>query len=162
MLFSKENCPYNRQTCILMEALLDDTSETSFSSSSSSNCTYASQTDSGSVASCSVLHSSSLTTRRLKTYPSKTSPSLNDSNHSEGQSIDLGNAATCTSRNLDIDHALSQASSCRNISDTESCINDRKYAKYVPQVTKLPSPIRQENFNPDHQMGRKTLTPISK
>jgi len=70
MLFSKENCPYDRQICILMEALLDDTSETSFSSSSSSNCTSAGQTDFGSVASCAVLHPSSLTTQWLKAHSS--------------------------------------------------------------------------------------------
>ncbi|GAU22263.1 hypothetical protein TSUD_227990 [Trifolium subterraneum] len=63
----------------------------------------------------------------------------------KAQSLDLGrkNADTSSSKNSDIDHALSQAFSGGSISDTESSIYGQNYAKYVPQGTKLPTPNRQ-------------------
>ncbi|XP_004499631.1 U-box domain-containing protein 35-like isoform X2 [Cicer arietinum] len=136
-------------------SIIDDTSETSFSSSSSSNYTSTNLTDSSSVASSAALHSSSLPTRQIKALSTinhtflSTSSSLNEINHYRGQSLDLGrkHVASSSSRNSDIDHIASQASSCGSISDNESWIYDQNSAKYVPQVTKLPSPNREENFN---------------
>ncbi|CAJ2638536.1 unnamed protein product [Trifolium pratense] len=131
--------------------IVDDTSETSFSSSSSSNYTSTSQTDFGSVASSAALHSYPLTTRRHKALSSidqtllSTSPNLSETNHFRGQSLDLGRKNDAISS--DIDHALTQASSGGSISDTESSIYGQNHAKYVPQGTKPPKPNRQENYN---------------
>ncbi|TKY49847.1 U-box domain-containing protein 35 [Spatholobus suberectus] len=136
--------------------IIDDASETSLSSSSSSNYTSTSQTESASISSYAGLHSSSLTTQRFQALSSinhallSTTPSLIDSNHSRGQSIDLGreNTATTSARNSDIDHALSRASSCKSvISDTESWIYDQNSSKDVPLATALPSPNRQAKLN---------------
>jgi hypothetical protein len=107
--------------------------------------------DFGSVASSAALHSYPLATRRHKALSStdqtllSTSPNLSETTHFRGQSLDLGrkNADTSSSKNSDIDHALSQASSGGSISDTESSIYGQNYAKYVPQGTKLPTPNRQ-------------------
>lgn len=107
--------------------------------------------DSSSVASSAALHSSSLPTRQIKALSTinhtflSTSSSLNEINHYRGQSLDLGrkHVASSSSRNSDIDHIASQASSCGSISDNESWIYDQNSAKYVPQVTKLPSPNRE-------------------
>ncbi|CAK8564789.1 unnamed protein product [Lathyrus sativus] len=136
----------------------DNTSEISFSSSSSSNYTSTTQTESGSVASYAALHSSPLATRRVKALSGieQTLSSLDLTNHSRGQSLDLGrkNAATSSSKNSDVDHDISQASSSGSISDTESRFYDQNLAKFVPQVTKPPSPNRQENLNLELQKLR--------
>lgn len=138
------------------ESITDDTSEISFSSSSSSNYTSTTQTDSGSVASYAALHSSSLATQRFQALSSmnqnllSTNPSLNETNHSRGQSIDLGrgNVATSSARNSDFDRGLSRASSFRSIvSDTDTWIYDQISLKDAPLTSKLASPNRQENFN---------------
>ncbi|XP_027329448.1 U-box domain-containing protein 35 isoform X2 [Abrus precatorius] len=136
---------------------VDDASETSFSSNSSSNYTSSSQTESGSVSSYAGLHSSSLATQRFQALSSinqsliSATPSLVDTNHSRGQSLDLGRentATTSSARNSDIDNALSRASSCKSfISDTESWINDPNSGKDVQLATTLPSPSRQAKFN---------------
>jgi len=107
--------------------------------------------DSGSVASCNALHSYAKETRRVKAHSSidqtllSTSPSLNETNYFRGHSLDLGrkNAAASSSRNYDIDHALSQASSCGSISDTESFFYEQNYAKDATQVNRLPPSNRQ-------------------
>lgn len=108
--------------------------------------------DSGSVASYAALQSSSLATQRFQALSSinqtllSTAPSLNETNHTRGQSVDLGreNVATSSARNSDIDHTLSRASSCRSVvSDTESWIYDQNFGKDVPLATQLPSPSRQ-------------------
>ncbi|CAJ2638538.1 unnamed protein product [Trifolium pratense] len=138
------------------ESITDDASEISFSSSSSSNYTSTTQTDSGSVASYAALHSSSLATQRFQALSSmnqnllNTTPSLNETNHSRGQSIDLGrgNVATSSARNSDFDRGLSRASSFRSIvSDTDTWIYDQNSLKDAPLASKLASPNRQENFN---------------
>lgn len=138
------------------ESITDDTSEISFSSSSSSNYTSTTQTDSGSVASYAALHSSSLATQRFQALSSmnqnllSTNSGLNETNHSRGQSIDLGrgNVATSSARNSDFDRGLSRASSFRSIvSDTDTWIYDQSSLKDAPLVSKLASPNRQENFN---------------
>ncbi|KAK2385814.1 U-box domain-containing protein kinase family protein [Trifolium repens] len=139
------------------ESITDDASEISFSSSSSSNYTSSTtQTDSGSVASYAALHSSSLATQRFQALSSmnqnlvNTTPSLNETNHSRGQSIDLGrgNVATTSARNSDFDRGLSRASSFRSIvSDTDTWIYDQNSLKDAPLASKLASPNRQENFN---------------
>ncbi|KAK7322455.1 hypothetical protein VNO77_25836 [Canavalia gladiata] len=143
--------------------IVDDASETSFSSSSSSNYTSTSLTESGSMSSYAGLHSSSLATQRFQALSSinqgllSTTPSLTDTNHSRGQSIDLGreNTATSSARNSDFDHALSRASSCKSfISDTESWINDQNSCKDVQLATTIPSPNRQEKFNLELQKLR--------
>ncbi|GAU33086.1 hypothetical protein TSUD_227450 [Trifolium subterraneum] len=79
-------------------------------------------------------------------FSSSSSSNYTSASHSQ---TDLGrkNADTSSSKNSDIDHALSQASSGGSISDTESSIYGQNYAKYVPQGTKLPTPNRQENYN---------------
>ncbi|KAK7271561.1 hypothetical protein RJT34_27567 [Clitoria ternatea] len=136
--------------------IIDDASETSFSSSSSSNYASTSQTESGSVSSYAGLHSSSLATQRFQALSSinqsllSTTSSVIDTNHSRGQSIDLGreNTATISARNSDIDHTLSRASSCKSfISDTESWVHEQISGKDVPLATALPSPTRQAKFN---------------
>lgn len=107
--------------------------------------------DSGSVASYNALHSNAKETRRVKAHSSidqtllSTSPSLNETNHYRGQSLDLGRkkAAASSSRNSDIDHALSQASSFRSISDTESIFYEQNYAKDATRVNRLPPSNRQ-------------------
>ncbi|KAK2356908.1 U-box domain-containing protein [Trifolium repens] len=84
--------------------------------------------DSGSVASYAALHSSSLETQRLQALSSmnqnllNTTSGVNETNHSRGQSIDLGqvNVATSSARNSDFDRGL---------------------------TSKLASPNIQENFN---------------
>lgn len=100
--------------------------------------------DSASVASYAALHPSPLATRRLKALSGieQTLSSLDVTNHSRGQSLDLGrkNAATSSSKNSDIDHAVSQVSSSGSISDTESCFYDQRFGA---QVTKPLSPNRQ-------------------
>ncbi|CAI8595828.1 unnamed protein product [Vicia faba] len=140
------------------EHITDNTSEISFSSSDSSNFTSSTQTDSASVAPYAALHPSPLATRRHKALSGieQTLPSLNVTNHSRGQSLDLGrkNAATSSSKNSDIDHAISQASSSGSISDAESFFYDQNSAKFGAQVTKPPSPNRQENLNLELQKLR--------
>ncbi|KAL9321626.1 hypothetical protein ACSQ67_009679 [Phaseolus vulgaris] len=137
-------------------SIMDDASETSFSSSSSSNYTSTSQTESTSVSSYAGLHSSSLATQRFQALSSinsvllSTNPSLSDTSHSRGQSIDLGreNTATISARNSDIDHALSRVSSCKSfISDTESWMYDQNSIKDVALATTFPSPNMQAKFN---------------
>ncbi|MCI08213.1 U-box domain-containing protein 35-like, partial [Trifolium medium] len=79
-----------------------------------------------------------------------TTPSLNETNHSRGQSIDLGrgNVATSSARNSDFDRGLSRASSFRSIvSDTDTWVYDQNSLKDAPLASKLASPNRQENFN---------------
>ncbi|XP_058721929.1 U-box domain-containing protein 35-like [Vicia villosa] len=136
-------------------SITDNMSEVSFSSSDSSNFTSTTQTDSASVASYAALHPSPLATRRLKALSGieQTLPNLNLTNHSRGQSLDLArtNAATSSSKNSDIDHAVSQVSSSGSISDTESCFYDQKFGA---QVTKSLSPNRQENLNLELQKLR--------
>ncbi|KAK7401437.1 hypothetical protein VNO78_12921 [Psophocarpus tetragonolobus] len=137
-------------------SIIDDASETSLSSSSSSNYTSNSQSESASVLSYAGLHSSSLATQRFQALSSinsallSTTSSLTDTNHSRGQSIDLGreNTATSSARNSDIDRTLSRVSSCKSfISDTESWMFDQNSSKDVPLTTTLPSPNRQAKFN---------------
>ncbi|CAJ1958629.1 unnamed protein product [Sphenostylis stenocarpa] len=137
-------------------SIIDDASETSLSSSNSSNYASTSQTESASVSSYAGLHSSSLATQRFQALSSinsallSTNSSLTDTNHSRGQSLDLGreNTATSSARNSDIDHALSRVSSCKSfISDTETWIYDQNSSKDVPLATTLPSPNRQAKFN---------------
>jgi hypothetical protein len=108
--------------------------------------------DSGSVASYAALHSSSLATQRFQALSSmnqnlvNTTPSLNETNHSRGQSIDLGrgNVATTSARNSDFDRGLSRASSFRSIvSDTDTWIYDQNSLKDAPLASKLASPNRQ-------------------
>lgn len=103
--------------------------------------------DSGSVASYAPLHPSPLATRRVKALSGieQTLASLDVTNHSRGQSLDLGrkNAATSSSKNSDVDHYISQASSSGSISDTESRFYDQNSAMFVPQVTNPRSPNRQ-------------------
>ncbi|KAH1248230.1 U-box domain-containing protein 35 [Glycine soja] len=137
-------------------SIIDDASEseTSLSTSSSSNYNSTSQTESASVSSYAGLQSSSLTTQRFQALSSinsallSTNPSFPDTNHSRGQSLDLGteNTATSSARNSDIDHALSRVSSCKSfISDTESWMYDQNSSKEVQLETTLPSPNRQVN-----------------
>ncbi|XP_017442750.1 U-box domain-containing protein 35 isoform X2 [Vigna angularis] len=137
-------------------SIVDDASETSLSSSSSSNYTSTSQTESASVSSYAGLHSSSLATQRFQALSSinsallSTNPSLSDTSHSRGQSLDFGreNTATSSARNSDIDHTLSRVSSCKSfISDTESWMYDQNSIKDVPLATTLPSPNRQAKLN---------------
>ncbi|KAJ1376959.1 Zinc finger, RING/FYVE/PHD-type [Sesbania bispinosa] len=67
MLFQKENCPYGPSDLQIDHgSIIDDISETSFSSNSSSNYTSTTQTESGSVTSYAALHSSSLATQRFQ------------------------------------------------------------------------------------------------
>ena len=107
--------------------------------------------DTGSVASSNALHSYAMETRRVKAHSSidqtllSTSPSLNETNHFRGQSLDLGrkNAAASSSRNSDIDHALRQASSFRSISDTESFFYEQNHGKDATRVNRLPPSNRQ-------------------
>lgn len=108
--------------------------------------------DSGSVASYAALHTSSLATQRFQALSNmnqtllSTTHGLNETNHSRGQSIDLGreNPATSSARNSDFGRALSRASSYRSIvSDPESWINDQNCLKGSPVATKLSSPNRQ-------------------
>ncbi|KAL3024305.1 hypothetical protein AAZX31_04G113200 [Glycine max] len=138
--------------------IIDDASEseTSLSTSSSSNYTSTSQTESASVSSYAALQSSSLTTQRFQALSSinsallSTNPSFADTNHSRGQSLDLGreNTASSSARNSDIDHALSRVSSCKSfISDTESWMYDQNSSKDVQLATTLPSPNRQAKYN---------------
>ncbi|XP_050882669.1 U-box domain-containing protein 35 isoform X2 [Lathyrus oleraceus] len=138
--------------------ITDNTSEISFSSTSSSNYTSTTHTDSGSVASYAPLHPSPLATRRVKALSGveQTLSSLDVTNHSRGQSLDLGrkNAATSSSKNSDVDHYISQASSSESISDTESRFYDQNSAMFVPQVTNPRSPNRQENINLELQKLR--------
>ncbi|XP_061348922.1 U-box domain-containing protein 35-like [Gastrolobium bilobum] len=137
-------------------SIIDDASETSFSSNSPSNYASTSQTETGSIASYATLHSSSLATQRFQALSSinqtllSTSPGLNETKHSRGQSVDLGReiAATSSARHSDIDSALSRASSCKSIiSDTESWIYDQISGKDVSLATEPPSPNRQANIN---------------
>jgi len=109
-------------------------------------------TESASVSSYAALQSSSLTTQRFQALSSinsallSTNPSFADTNHSRGQSLDLGreNTASSSARNSDIDHALSRVSSCKSfISDTESWMYDQNSSKDVQLATTLPSPNRQ-------------------
>jgi len=109
-------------------------------------------TESTSVSSYAGLHSSSLATQRFQALSSinsvllSTNPSLSDTSHSRGQSIDLGreNTATISARNSDIDHALSRVSSCKSfISDTESWMYDQNSIKDVALATTFPSPNMQ-------------------
>ncbi|XP_027190597.1 U-box domain-containing protein 35-like isoform X3 [Cicer arietinum] len=152
---SKGNLSIRPSDMQIDETITDDTSEISFSSSSSSNYTSTTQTDSGSVASYAALHTSSLATQRFQALSNmnqtllSTTHGLNETNHSRGQSIDLGreNPATSSARNSDFGRALSRASSYRSIvSDPESWINDQNCLKGSPVATKLSSPNRQENF----------------
>ncbi|XP_029124818.1 U-box domain-containing protein 35 isoform X4 [Cajanus cajan] len=136
-------------------SIIDDASETSFSSSSSSNYHSTSQTESTSVSSYAGLHSSSLATQRFQALSSinhsllSTTPCLVETNHSRGQSLDLGrDTATSSARNSDIDHSLSRVSSCKSfISDTESWVHDQISGKELTLATSLPSPNRQAKFN---------------
>lgn len=136
-------------------SIIDDASETSFSSSSSSNYHSTSQTESTSVSSYAGLHSSSLATQRFQALSSinhsllSTTPCLVETNHSRGQSLDLGrDTATSSARNSDIDHSLSRVSSCKSfISDTESWVHDQIAGKELTLATSLPSPNRQAKFN---------------
>ncbi|XP_058721927.1 U-box domain-containing protein 35-like isoform X1 [Vicia villosa] len=153
---SKGNLSIRPSDMQVDESITDDTSEISFSSSSSSNYTSTTQTDSGSVASYAALHSSSLATQRFQALSSlnqtliNTAPGLNEASHSRGQSIDLGreNVATSSARNSDFGRALSRASSYRSIaSDTESWVTGQNSVKGSPLASRLSSPNRQENFN---------------
>ncbi|XP_057453645.1 U-box domain-containing protein 35 isoform X2 [Lotus japonicus] len=136
-------------------SIKDDISDTSFSSGSSSNYTSTTQTDSGSIGSYPGLRSS-LPTQRFQALSSinqsllSTTTSINETNHSRGQSLDFGreNAAPSSARNSDTDRALSRVSSCRSfISDTESWIYEQSSCKDVSLADKFPSPNRQANFN---------------
>ncbi|KAI5411313.1 U-box domain-containing protein 35 isoform X4 [Lathyrus oleraceus] len=153
---SKGNLSIRPSDMQIDESITDDTSEISFSSSSSSNYTSTTQTDSGSVASYAALHSSSLATQRFQALSSlnqtllNTTPGSNETSHSRGQSIDLGreNVATTSARNSDFGRALSRASSYRSIaSDTESWVTGQNSVKGSPLASRLSSPNRQENFN---------------
>lgn len=149
---SKGNLSIRPSDMQVDESITDDTSEISFSSSSSSNYTSTTQTDSGSVASYAALHSSSLATQRFQALSSlnqtllSTTPGLNEASHSRGQSIDLGreNVATSSARNSDFGRALSRASSYRSIaSDTESWVTGQNSVKGSPLASRLSSPNRQ-------------------
>ncbi|CAK8564787.1 unnamed protein product [Lathyrus sativus] len=153
---SKGNLSIRPSDMQIDESITDDTSEISFSSSSSSNYTSTTQTDSGSVASYAALHSSSLATQRFQALSSlnqtllNTTPGSNEIIHSRGQSIDLGreNVATSSARNSDFGRALSRASSYRSVaSDTESWVTGQNSVKGSPLASRLSSPNRQENFN---------------
>ncbi|CAI8595827.1 unnamed protein product [Vicia faba] len=153
---SKGNLSIRPSDMQVDESITDDTSEISFSSSSSSNYTSTTQTDSGSVASYAALHSSSLATQRFQALSSlnqtllSTAPGSNEASHSRGQSIDLGreNVATSSARNSDFGRALSRASSYRSIaSDTELWVTGQSSVKGSPLASRLSSPNRQENFN---------------
>ncbi|KAK2410407.1 U-box domain-containing protein kinase family protein [Trifolium repens] len=115
------------------ESITDDTSEISFSSSSSSNYTSTTQADSGSVASYAALHSSSLATQRFQALSSmnqnhlNTTSGVNETNHSRGQSIDLGQVNVAT--------------------NTDTWVYDQNSLKDAPLASKLASPNIQENFN---------------
>ncbi|XP_019427285.1 PREDICTED: U-box domain-containing protein 35-like [Lupinus angustifolius] len=132
----------------------DDASETSFSSNSSPKFTSTSQIDSGSVASYTHMHSSYLSTQQFRARSSKNktllskSSSISKTNHSRGQSLDIGRENTAMSSARNSDFAQCRASSCKSIiSDPGSSIYDQNFTKDVPLATELPSRNRQANNN---------------
>ncbi|WJX89427.1 hypothetical protein P8452_71427 [Trifolium repens] len=68
-----------------------------------------------------------------------TTSGVNETNHSRGQSIDLGqvNVATSSARNSDFDRGL----------NTDTWVYDQNSLKDAPLASKLASPNIQENFN---------------
>ncbi|XP_028802533.1 U-box domain-containing protein 35 isoform X2 [Neltuma alba] len=135
-------------------SLIDDSSETSCSTNSSLNSASTSQIDYGSVRSYAPTHSSSLAAQRYQalstinlTRQSAKSGSI-ENNHSRSHSLDLGIEQTAiysSSKNSDIDNALSRASSCKsNLSDGESWNYYQNPTMDAPLATV--SPDKQENF----------------
>ncbi|KAI4332810.1 hypothetical protein L6164_017689 [Bauhinia variegata] len=141
-------------------SIIDDHSENSFSTSSSSNYTSTTQTDSGSISSYAPPQSASLAVQRFQALSSinqaliSTKPSLVEleTNHSRHQSLDLGkeNLFASSPVKSDTGHAMSRASSCRSMpSDAGSWFAEQIITSDVPLATEFSSPNRQdqENFN---------------
>ncbi|KAK4285215.1 hypothetical protein QN277_001943 [Acacia crassicarpa] len=137
------------------ESLIDDSSETSCSTNSSLNSASTSQIDYGSVGSYTPINSSSLAAQRYQALSAinqtrqSTKAGLIENNHSRSHSLDLGIEQTAiysSTRNSDIDYALSRVSSCKsNLSDGESWNCYQNPTMDVSHATV--SPDKEESFN---------------
>ncbi|XP_054815373.1 U-box domain-containing protein 35-like isoform X4 [Prosopis cineraria] len=135
--------------------LIDDSSETSCSTSSSLNSASTSQIDYSSVGSYASIPSSSLAAQRYQALSSinqtlqSTKSSLIENDRPRSHSLDLGIEQTAiysSTRNSDVGYALSRASSYKsNLSDGESWNYYQNPTMDAPLASV--SPDKQENLN---------------